>query len=64
MFREKNNNVIKIHALSFDGTVQLPLGHREIAAEFCLNYSFIVQLTLTSPDPNSSEVLALALAQA
>ena len=48
--KKQHQNIVRIrtHAHSFDGPVQLPLGHRHIAAEFCLNHFFIIQLTLTS----------------
>ena len=62
--KKQQPNIVQIitHAQSFDRPVQLPLGHRHIAADFCLNHFFIIQLTLTSPNPR--EVLALALALA
>ena len=40
---------IRTHAHSFDGPVQLPLAHRDNAAEIGLNHSFIIQLFLAFP---------------
>ena len=40
---------IRTHAHSFDGAVQLPLAHRDTAADFCLNHYFIIQLILAFP---------------
>ena len=50
-FSEKKNESIvgiRTHAHSFDGPVQLPLAHRDTAAELCINHSFIIQLFLVS----------------
>ena len=44
--RKKNIVGIRTNAHSFDEPVQLPLPHRDTAAEFCLNNSFIIQLFL------------------
>ena len=48
--KEKKNIVrIRNHAHSFDGPMQLPLAHRDTAAKFCFNHSFIEQLFLAFP---------------
>ena len=49
--RKKRKNIVRIRtrAHSFNGPVQLPLAHRDTAAEFCLNHSFIIQLFLAFP---------------
>ena len=47
--KEKNIVGIRTHVHSFNGPVQLPLAHRDKAAELCLNHSFIIQLFLAFP---------------
>ena len=43
--KKKNQNIVRIttHAHSFDGPVQLPLGHQHTAEEFLLNHTFNIQ---------------------
>ena len=49
--RKKKKNIVGIrtHAHSFNSPVQLPLAHRDTAAEVCLNHFFMIQLILAFP---------------
>ena len=66
--KKKNIVGIRTHAHSFNGPVQIPLAHRDscrVSFKQLLYYtaisSFSSLLALTSPNPNTSQILALAL---